>query len=68
MRLSNLSFKFFKFFFVINTFLFISLVFSYAILNIPFIPKLLGLKDFFLVLCRNDILNDEKYKNPYLKK
>jgi hypothetical protein len=50
MRLSNLYFKFFKFFFVINTFLFISLVFSYAILNIPFIPKLLGLKDFFLVL------------------
>jgi hypothetical protein len=20
------------------------------------------------MLCRNDILNDEKYKNPYLKK
>jgi len=50
MRLSNISFNFFKFLFVINTFLFILLVFFYAILNLPFLPKLLGLKDFFLVL------------------
>jgi hypothetical protein len=50
MRLSNISFNFFKFLFVINTFLSILLVVFYAILNLPFLPKLLGLKDFFLVL------------------
>jgi hypothetical protein len=30
--------------------------------------KIKKIKYVTFLLCRNDILNDEKYKNPYLKK